>query len=1096
MAISAATLRSLAKRWSATATIAGVAVQLTDVLPRRSTGFTQRRGICSIQVLTRPDIAADAAAQVWVTLNGQQELFFTGQVDARPLSDLPLGYEIVVADSLGRLAVPVPSPLTWNNVPFATGVRQLLNAAGISDAGIASIFSPGATYALGPVVAVTIGEDQQIDEALDELMTFGGCGLFVDPDGRVRVADAPGWPGATDGSTPVYAFGATANEYGFLRSRRTIGGAESRVSAYQAVGPRKPDKTIPDATYVASGVTGKKVSERYRLIQTEACARAIAAREIVRRNRSSTEVEVEAPLNPALRAGQTILYRNADIGYPTDTPAIIIGIVTNDDTMTMQVSVGPQPLPGTIVTQPPPTANFSMDFERQTVRLTGVTANRTFVSCRSTSSDPSGFPITSRAWTARGNGTVTPESSSEATPVFLFDTLEGASITLAVESGSGEGADVTRVVDPPDAAVVTRTVMFASSRGWKVLNSVFGWRSYGKVACTAVPGFNDKAPPMAGFSNGSLLISTDYLATRPRRLFTFVGAVNCIFINEGDPLHVLVGHGQSLSRSYDGGLTWSPVAAFLGDVFYAESDIANPDAIYVCAGNALLYTTDGLTFAPVITGPDGSQCRKLASAPWGHAAVFSNVSALVDAVRFVEPGLAVDWSQLPEADQPLLGITAITALLDTPGYIVADGAARDVVRDGVMSNLIYLANAGEVSRVYRLLPGPGGFVATKTAQTTDSGPHKLVNATGAFPIDDSQETYRIGYGAAQPLPAPPSVILVPFRGGFLHVYQPGIGWSLRQTPAPDDVWVRFRVNPVYPTRWLLMSTLRAFLSLDSGVSWTEIYTLNVGKLYNPRGTAPTGVGEVTFMDIVWLNNGSQWVLSALASFRSSATAKVRMYIAAGSTSIASANITFGVPQYIAVNGVLTARGGGLPDGYKWNFLASGQDDEIVAWNSVMSVQAVFRVGPSSITRVTEDVNNPYKPVQVRAADDQAMLGVWDVNIGKGDYLAPPSSPIIAAGTSVVETQTGMFAGGGHGVVEILTPDGVATTRDVIGGSTLVASIVAGQKRQGAAVHTASPISDGTNWRYLVYIYDGTRWQTVEAPISLTVAAPTMGVIDP
>ncbi|MEI7646613.1 MAG: hypothetical protein WCJ55_20260, partial [Chloroflexales bacterium] len=646
--------------------------------------------------------------------------------------------------------------------------------AGFPDAAITSIYDPGSDFTLGPIDPVTIPAETTVQAALDELLTFGGCGLFVLPDGTLTVVDAPGWAGATDATTPVYAFGATTEEFGFYNASRTIVGAESVVAQFTAKGNRLSTKKIADATFTLSGVSGTSVTETYNHLQTDACASAIAEREIVRRNREGTQVDVTAPLNPNLCPGDTVLFRHPELDFPENTGAIIVGIGSNGDEMTMTLSVGAAPAAGDLTLIPPPSPNFTMRFEVQPVKLAGVLAIHTLVECTDTSTDPSGFAITGREWKAACSGTTKPEPetvqwSYDATktatenpvpnPVFVFPTLTGATVTLVVESGSGEGnTKVQAVVEPTASAVFTRTISVASgATGWRVLAGSQGWRSFmGAAACTAVPTINDQGPLLAGFANGEIRQTQDMLASEPPLLATLPAAVTCLWVNEGNPLLVLAGAGTALHRSADGGASWTQAATFTDTIEYCENSPTNPLEIRVCAGNKLFLATDGATFTALLTGPDGALCREVGSAPWGHLAVFSGVSSLADAWKFEETGLTIDWSAVAAENLPT-SLAAVTPLQYEEGYLVADGGAGDLIRDGLFGQLGYLANLG-VTNLYKLIRAGTGFAATFCSTTADGGPHKIVMAGGkAFPIDVG-DALRIGYGQPTDPARPPQIL--------------------------------------------------------------------------------------------------------------------------------------------------------------------------------------------------------------------------------------------------------------------------------------------------------------------------------------------------
>ncbi|MBX0328261.1 hypothetical protein K2Z83_11295 [Oscillochloris sp. ZM17-4] len=1093
MAISAGQILSPVKVWSASLTLDGEAIELAEGLPRRSTGFSQKRGICTLQTRTLPGAAAGAEAVVTLTLNGESTTFFTGRLGARPISDLPLSYEIGLVDSLARLDEPLVNDLVWNGRSFVGAVGDLLDAAGIQPNEIAGVFDPGGDYALGPVVAITIAKGTSISSALDTLLKFGGCGLFVLPNGQIEVADTPGWPAAPDGTTPVYAFGADIDEYGFYHANRTMIGQESVVAAYTAKGPRLPNKTIPDATFTLSGVTGSTVVEQFSYCQSEACAKAIAEREIVRRNRAATEVDVNAPLNPNLRPGDVILFRHPELGYLTNTPAIIIGISTSDDTMTMAISVGAKPADGDFSLIPPPNPDFTMRYETQPVSLAGIMAISTVVECQDASSDPSGFEITSRSWTASCAGDRQPEpaSSTELNPIFIFPTLEGATITLSVESSSGEGRDTTKAVAPAAAEQFTRSLSVAAgSDGWRVLAGPTGWRSYKPSGgdCTAVPNINDQGPLLGGFSNGDLYHTADRLLTVPDLLFTFPSGVNTIFVNEGNPQEVLVGAGSLLARSSDGGVSWTPLFSFESDVQYAESSPANPSEIRVCAGSNLYISFDGVNVDVLLSGANGTVCRTVASAPWGHLAIFAGAEQLSDAWQF-EEGHAIDWSGVPVEHLPI-DLSAATATQYEEGYIVATGDAAALVRDGLYGQLTYLANSGPATALYKIsAAGAGQFVASYISTTSAGGPHKLVNHHAAFPIDEVAQAYRIGYGTAVNPVVPPELVVLPYQqsgaSDQLCHYLPELGWQLRALPQANAAWIGIDINPRNGSEWLIWTDENLYWTGNAGQSWVQVFTPPWDtysiRIHRIVGVAFTGKGATWAYGLVssdgYNNRGSSLVVGEqglpLAGriagtcdwpYWKRTTADPMRHVGTFVRGYDGELWAYGSAEYT---------GGGGPG------IGVGDDREL--W---------VDTGSLSIAEVGETA---YLPQAARdPANGRSGLAAWSNNVGlTANYRASVPSPTIAAGGSVAVCALGIFAGNRAGIAQILTIDTTPALQVVAGGTTNVGRIVAGSLRVSVAAPAAEANLDGT---WTIFAHNGVQWAATQSP-AMTAICAQIGVVD-
>jgi hypothetical protein len=129
--------------------------------------------------------------------------------------------------------------------------------------------------------------------------------------------------------------------------------------------------------------------------------------------------------------------------------------------------------------------------------LTGAPASAYVVQCQDLTHDPTGRAITTRAWTATG-GDVSPTSASDEAPVFVFQLLEDAEISLTVTNDAGESATVTRTPVGQEYQALTRQLAVAAgSTGWRVLVGLDGWRTWlapGGTSCTAVPPICEGAP--------------------------------------------------------------------------------------------------------------------------------------------------------------------------------------------------------------------------------------------------------------------------------------------------------------------------------------------------------------------------------------------------------------------------------------------------------------------------------------------------------------------------------------------------------------------------------------------------------------------------
>jgi hypothetical protein len=506
---------------------------------------------------------------------------------------------------------------------------------------------------------------------------------------------------------------------------------------------------------------------------------------------------------------------------------------TADAAMRLVVSLGASLIDGYAHSITPPEVDFSMRVEHQLVTLAGVPVASYLVQCQDQSRDRSGRTITGLSWAATGPG-ASPASSSDPAPIFLFTDLTGATISLTATSSSGEEATVTRTPIANELQVLTRVVTVATSGGWRVLANLQGWRQFaapGGASCTCVPAFNETGPLLSGWSSGAIYVTLDALASLPTLLVTLTGSIGCLFVNEGNPNHILAGHGSKLSQSTDGGATWTEIGdGDFGTVVDAQSSPSNPNEIRVCAGDSAWITYDGgASWVAIIewgASYDGSAVAEaLASAPWGHGVVFSAVGSLLEGAVLFEEGHAVDWSGVDPAELPADGLTSITPLLEEQAFVA--GEAKDLIRDGALSALVLTAGAG---KLYKLSWTGAHFAVSLLPPAVGSGAGKLVTQLAHYPID-SASAQSIGYG---PLAAPPmvvvaSLLVLPSTGTTWYRYANG---AYTEHPLPVVAgtwyWERLVASPLDQQQLLLMGTTnpsgeaarKIYYSSDGGETWT------------------------------------------------------------------------------------------------------------------------------------------------------------------------------------------------------------------------------------------------------------------------------------
>ncbi|HEX9327783.1 MAG TPA: hypothetical protein VF915_14760, partial [Reyranella sp.] len=355
---------------------------MVNALPTRSMGMDRQRSTCSVQIKEFPNCASGDPATVTVTLNGEIETFFVGQVDSRPMQDDSGVWTVNLVDAQHLLAKKKTFKKTWRNLSFVAAITQLLDLAGIPAEQRGGIYDAGADFVLGPKYDIKFKGEYVVADLLNDMLDWAGGAVYVAPDGKIHIIAARTYPDELTAQY-TYCYGAALfdDELGYSSASRTIGGFEGATRSFKASGPRRPDRQIPDATFTMSGMVGDKDEEQeYQYIQTDDCAEAVARREIVRLNRVTTEVSVDAPLNVNLRPGDTVLFRDRWLQFPVNAGAIVVSeSTTGDGGMTLLLSVGSRPPEGDITLVPPPKANFDERIDRQPIAMQGAPEVRTLV---------------------------------------------------------------------------------------------------------------------------------------------------------------------------------------------------------------------------------------------------------------------------------------------------------------------------------------------------------------------------------------------------------------------------------------------------------------------------------------------------------------------------------------------------------------------------------------------------------------------------------------------------------------------------------------------------------------------------------------------
>lgn len=793
------------KRWQTRANINGQPVRLlADSLPRRRIGLDAARSTCELPLVDVPAYNGDETAFVDIGWNGLWERFFTGFVRSPSAAEPRIARSVTLVDDLGKLERSLDADITWNNEAFDDAVRDILDAVGITKIG--TIYDPGLT--LGGNYPITIKTSETPSQVFQQLMEYGGTRAIVYPDGYVHVLNISGIaseiPAALPNGDPtIYAYAREGDELGILGSSWLLETSDLPINNVTITGPTRSDGVTPTGA-VQLDSAGKPWSMQMRFVQTSADAATIAQRELNRKAVPRKVVQFEAPFNPYLLPGQSIGFRDPKVGITKTTPAFVVSVDANGTRMQVTLWIGAHPVNG-FDPLPDPIAAFSLIIEQQPIVVAGSTVTRYFVQCQDLSVAPASA-IVSRAWTATG---ATPSSASTENPLFVYSDLSGKSITLVVENLAGQQGTVTKAVyDANVDKILQRQLLIAEgSNGLAVLNNgAFTSYTRSSRSCTAVPTFNEIGALYSGWDDGAVYkVLSDFSGIEAVATMTGGGQINTIFVNEASATDILVGAGQKLHRSTNGTsfTLLSDLGATINDV---QSSPSNPNEIRVAVGQHLKISFNGgISFSNAIVGANGTTARMMATAPWGHACVFTGGAAAADAVKF-EEGYAVDWSAVAS---PPTALRTVTPLLETEGFVVGDGA-------GKLYKLLWDGSGFDATDITTISGTPSiddgirdGTLSALHFYATDDGTKKLVSLATVYDVKDNP-ALQVGYGKLKaPTPNVRVELVSPTfsiaSGGVWH-YVPGSGWTLKSTGYPAMATWAFwiTVNPFDQDEWIVL----------------------------------------------------------------------------------------------------------------------------------------------------------------------------------------------------------------------------------------------------------------------------------------------------
>lgn len=279
------------------------------------------------------------------------------------------------------------------------------------------------------------------------------------------------------------------------------------------------------------------------------------------RNRALVHVRLVTPRADQLMPGQTIHVVDTDrLGLPSATPNFWI----QDRTISIDASgrflQEFECIAGIGSTSPivlPPSADFAMDVDVETVIVGGSPVLRYIVQCRDTSIAYQGS-ITTRTWSATAG--CSPTSGSGLTFTCVTDDPTGESIILTITDTQGSTDAITKVINTTVSSqmYIRRKIQTALIVGAECFDGQT-WRVQPEdtgqgVTCTTASEF---------WGGGTdLLYSQDDLQSAPSEVSPFAasgGSVASVWCEpDADPNLVLAGASDgNVAYSTDAGVTWT-----------------------------------------------------------------------------------------------------------------------------------------------------------------------------------------------------------------------------------------------------------------------------------------------------------------------------------------------------------------------------------------------------------------------------------------------------------------------------------------------------------------------------------------------------------
>jgi len=245
------------------------------------------------------------------------------------------------------------------------------------------------------------------------------------------------------------------------------------------------------------------------------------------------------------------------------------------------------------------------------------------------------------------------------------------------------------------------------------------------------------------------------------------------------------------------------------------------------------------------------------------------------------------------------------------------GTTADLVRDGLMSQLLYSAGAGQL---YTLRWNGTGFTAMLGVEVETSEAHKVTNLDPAWALDDDVAAVSIGYGGTGVRTGIEAIILPWGASGAadrIWRYDTATNtWVGITPPQAGWYWGGIAANPFNRNEWVLAGnnattglwtydTLGGpikpasgtdavlYHTIDRGATWTAIAL--TGGTATPAGT---GVWANGASSLTWRSD-ARWALGG--GYTDWGAAIGRLWVGSGTTVTQAVTTTDHVPTFLSAS---------------------------------------------------------------------------------------------------------------------------------------------------------------------------------------------------